>query len=268
MNPIKIKALKVSFLEMLIARWYEDYQGLTLKEFIESTEIEFKDNLNEYTVPGDTGVYLDSDVLHKLNNYQPRGGKAEWDKECSQIIFGTDINPGLFSIDNDGNKVPINAVQSTDLRIWNYLSIFILGRYTINRWGDSHDAVRVFIKSLSNNNVSRHSVMRLYWSARICYDKSRKEQLELLTTLWRTEYFMTQVTERSTAGMQRQIHYFLDYCSKEENKALFSEKSSEGYAKFRKLIKLLLADSNVLALPLMKQDEMNALLLENFVACK
>ena len=142
-----------------------------------------------------------------------------------------------------------------------------MGRYTINRWGHSQDAVRVFIKSLSNNNVSRHSVMRLYWSARICYDKSRKEQLELLTTLWRTEDFMTQVTERSTAGMQNQIRYLLEYCSIDKNESLFSEKSSEGYAKYRKMLKLLLADSNVMALPLLHQNEMNMLLRQNFEAC-
>lgn len=268
MNPIKIKALKVSFLETLIERWYEDYQGKTIKDFIESIANEYLAVIHEHTVPGDTGVYIDHEALHKLNNYQPRGGKAEWDLECSRIIFGTDENPGLFTYDNDGNKVVINAVQSSDLRIWNYLSIFVLRNFTINRWGESQDAARLFVKSLSNNNVSRHSIMRLYWSAKICYDISKKDKLELLPTLWKTEDFMTQVTERSTAGMQNQIRFLLEYCSKDENWALFAEKSSEGYAKYRKLLKLLLADSNVIALPLLQQNEMNMLLGQNSDACK
>ena len=267
MNPIKIKALKVSFLDILIERWYEDYQGKTIKDFIENTINEYLDVIHEYTVPGETGVYIDHEALHKLNNYQPRGGKAEWDLECSRIIFGTDENPGLFTYDNEGNKTSINALQSSDIRIWNYLSIFVLGKFTINRWGDSQDAVRLFVKSLSNNNVSRHSIMRLYWSAKICYDQSKSDKLELLPTLWKTEDFMTQVTERSTAGMQNQIRYLLEYCSIDKNESLFSEKSSDGYAKYRKMLKLLLADSNVMALPLLHQNEMNMLLRQNFEAC-
>ncbi len=215
MDPIKVKALKISFLEMLIARWYDDYQDRTLNDFIKNIDIEFKENLNNYFVPGDTGVYIDSDVLNALNNYQPRGGKAEWDLECAKLFFGTDQNPGLFSYDSEGIKVPINRVQETDLRIWNYLSLFILGKYTINRWGESQDSPRLFIKSLSNSNISRHSVMRIYWSAKICYDNNREDKLELLKTLWRTEDFMTQVTERHTAGIYNQIKYFLDYCSRE-----------------------------------------------------
>jgi len=89
----------------------------------------------------------------------------------------------------------------------------------------------------------------------------------LLPTLWKTEDFMTQVTERSTAGMQNQIRYLLEYCSIDKNESLFSEKSSEGYAKYRKMLKLLLADSNVMALPLLHQNEMNMLLRQNFEAC-
>ena len=130
MNPIKIKALKVSFLDILIERWYEDYQGKTIKDFIENTINEYLDVIHEYTVPGETGVYIDHEALHKLNNYQPRGGKAEWDLECSRIIFGTDENPGLFTYDNEGNKTSINALQSSDIRIWNYLSIFIILKIT------------------------------------------------------------------------------------------------------------------------------------------
>jgi hypothetical protein len=268
MSEIKLRALSINFIESLISRWDDDFQGLQLKKFIETINTEYQDNLSPYFVQGESGVFIDTDVVNALNNYQPRGGKAEWDKDCSSIIFGTDLNPGLFSYNPEGEKVPINEVQATDLRIWNYLSIFILGKYTINRWGDSRDTVRLFIKSLSNSNISRHSVTRLYWSAKICYDESRDNKLELLNILWKTEDFMTQVTERSTAGMKEQIIYFLDYCSKEENAVLFTEKSAEGYVKFRKLIKLLLADSNVLALPVMNTDEMNMLLDQNFEACE
>lgn len=95
MSEIKLRALSINFIESLISRWYEDFQGLTLREFIEEINTEYQESLTQYFVQGESGVFIDSDVVNALNNYQPRGGKAEWDKDCSSIIFGTDLNPGL-----------------------------------------------------------------------------------------------------------------------------------------------------------------------------
>lgn len=264
---MKVPALKIEFIESLIDRWYNDYQGYTIADFLKGIAEEFGDNFQDHIVPGDTGVFIDDDVLRNLNNYQPRGGKAEWDKDCAYLLFGTDLNPGLYTFNNDGNKIYLNSVQSSDIRIWNFLSIFVLQEYTIKRWGSSQDAVRLFVKSLSNRNVSRHSILRLYWSAKICYDPSMEKSLELLDTLWKTEDFMTQVTERATSGMSNQIKYFLEYSSRPENSVLFLEKSSEGYVKFRKLIKLFLADSNVLALTMMSKENVDQLLEQNIEIC-
>ena len=264
---MKVPALKIEFIEILINRWYNDYQGLMLADFLKGIAEEFGDNFQDHIVPGDTGVFIDDNVLLKLNIYQPRGGKAEWDKDCAYLLFGTDQNPGLYTFNNDGNKIYLNSVQSSDVRIWNFLSIFILQKYTIKRWGSSQDAVRLFIKSLSNVNVSRHSILRLYWSAKICYDPTREIRLELLDTLWKTEDFMTQVTERSTCSMSNPIKYFLEYCSRPENSVLFSERSSEGEAKFRKLIKLILADNNVLAFTMMSKENVDQLLDQNKEIC-
>jgi hypothetical protein len=94
-----------------------------------------------------------------------------------------------------------------------------------------------------------------------------EKSLELLDTLWKTEDFMTQVTERATSGMSNQIKYFLEYSSRPENSVLFLEKSSEGYVKFRKLIKLFLADSNVLALTMMSKENVDQLLEQNIEIC-
>ena len=264
---MKVPALKIEFIEILIDRWYNDCQGLLLADFLKGIAEEFGDNFQDHIVPGDTGVFIDDNVLRNLNNYQPRGGKAEWDKDCAYLLFGTDLNPGLYTFNNDGNKIYLNSVQSSDVRIWNFLSIFILQEYTTKRWGESQDAARLFVKSLSNVNFSRHSILRLYWSAKICYDPSRENSLDLLDTLWKTEDFMTQVTERATSGMSDQIKYFLEYCSRPENFVLFSEKSSEGYVKYRKMIKLFLVDSNVLALTMMSEENVDQLLDQNKEIC-
>ena len=75
------------------------------------------------------------------------------------------------------------------------------------------------------------------------------------------------ITERATSGMSDQIKYFLEYCSRPENFVLFSEKSSEGYVKYRKMIKLFLVDSNVLALTMMSEENVDQLLDQNKEIC-
>lgn len=267
MNEIKVPALKIEFIETLLNKWYNDYHDKTIEDFLSVIKLEYGSDLQNYIVPGDTGVYIDKDVANILNNSTKNGrGVAEWDKDNSRILFGEDGLTALYSYDQAGNKIRLNAVQSSDIRIWNCLSLFILSGYTSNRWGDSKDTKRLFVNSLTNEKVSRHSIMRLYWSAVICFDHVRQNKLELLDTLWKSEDFMTQVTERSLSGMNEQIRAFLEFCSRDENKAVFKEKSSEGYVKYRKFIKLLRADSNVLALTMMTDDEITNLLGENFVA--
>jgi hypothetical protein len=268
MSEIKVPALKIEFIQELIERWHNEFQGLTITDFLNEVVSKYDNDLERHFVPGDTGVYIDDEVKFKMNSIPSRGrSSADWDKDSSFLIFGTDNLPGLYSYDQGGNKIWLNSVQATDIRIWNYLSLFILRGYTIKRWGSSNETPRLFIKSLSNGNVSRHSILRLYWSAKICYDSSKVNKLELLNTMWKKEDFMTQVTERTTSGMIDQIRYFLEYCAKPEMSTIFDDKSSEGYPKYRKLIKLFLADSNVLALTMMSQKEIHLLLDQNMEVC-
>ena len=268
MSEIKIPALKVEFIESIIDRWYSGYQGLTLSDFLNDIYTDYGQTIEDIIVPGDTGVYIDDEVKFKLNLMSSIGRtKAEWDRDSSNLLFGTEETPGLYSYDQDGNKIGLNSVQASDIRIWNFLSLFTLREYTVKRWGESSDALRVFIKSLSNANVSRHSVMRLYWSARICYDSTRVNKLELLNTLWKSEDFMTQVTERATSGMNDQIKFFLNFCARSDISVALNEKSSEGYVKYRKLIKLFLADNSVLALTMMSEKEIHLLLEQNMEVC-
>jgi hypothetical protein len=266
MSDIKVPALKIEFIETLLKRWENDYQDRTIAEFLSDIELEFGSDYHDYIVPGDTGVYIDDDALFNLNSSSDSGKtKAEWDNYSSRTIFGEYDLIGLYSYDHQGNKIRLNAVQSSDIRIWNCLSLFILRRYTIKRWGESKDTIRLFVKSLSNGKVSRHSIMRLYWSALICYEPTKQKKLELLDTLWISQDFMTQVTERSLSGMNDQIKAFLEYCSRADNQLLFTQHSSEGYVMYRKFIKLLRADSNVLELSMMTDIEIHNLLDENIV---
>lgn len=266
----KVYALKPSFVASLYEEWTSNYQGKSIRDFLIHINNKYSKELKKHIEPGDTGIYIDDEVLFFLNRPKPTtGSKSQWDLENSQTIFeGIQNGLGIYRKDEGNNKIPISVVQATDARIWNYLSLFGLHIYTIERWGESKDSRRIIVNSVTNANTSRHAILRLYWTAFLCFDDSRTSHLELLKTLWCTPDFMTQVTERSTANMKQQIQWFLEFCSDpDREKKIFKEKSIEGYFNYRKLIKLFLADSKVLSLPITSKVEIEAILEESLEAC-
>ncbi|MDG1056243.1 MAG: DUF6339 family protein [Flavobacteriaceae bacterium] len=265
MDVTKVPVLKISFIEEILAIWQDEFIDKDISEFIDFIDEKYGATWQQHCAPGDTGIYLDNEIKYKIIT-QKRNGKekAIFDKEFSYLMF-----EGLFALDADDNKVPLNEVQASDIRMWNCLSLFILKDYIVERWGDSSDEGRFLMKSSTNGKISRNGISRLYWSAKLSYDASRSEKLELLEVLWKTQDFYTQVSERSICGMRETMRVFLDFCNKEENTAkVFKSKSTEGYIAFRKLLKLFTSDNNVLAMSLMDKDALVSLFEENLEACK
>ena len=266
----KLYALKPEFVSELYDNWTSNYQDKTLKEFLSDIHRTYSNDLKKYCEPGDTGIYIDEEVLFLLNNpSSPFSSKSKWDLHSSKLLFDGNQNKfGIYRKDENGNRIPISIVQATDSRIWNYLSLFKLNNYVIERWGNSSDSIRMIIRNLSNVNISRHAILRIYWTAFLCYDKNRIDNLELLETLWYSEDFMTQVTERSTANMRTQIQWFLEFCSEPTRETqIFKTKSIEGYSNYRKLIKLFLADSQIFTLSQSTKEDVCSLLEESLEAC-
>ena len=103
MAEIKIPALKTDFIEMLYNKWQNDYSGQKISVFLYDINEDYGQNLKDFCAPGETGVYIDDDVLFKLNTHTQAGKeKAIWDKECSFDLYNT---PGLFTLDNENNRV-------------------------------------------------------------------------------------------------------------------------------------------------------------------
>jgi hypothetical protein len=270
-NKENIYALKPDFINFLYNEYIENYQNKKIKDFLVDINEKYGNDILSYCVPGDTKIFLDDDIRYKMNTQPSIYSKkqlSDWDYAYSKLIYTTNTNPGIFRFNVNNEKVSINMIQATDWRVWNYLSLFKLHKYVIKRWGESDDPVRIFIRKLGNGNISRHSILRLYWTAEISNDINRENKLELLETLWRDEDFMTQVTERSTANMKDQILYFLEFCSNPNNEtALFKTKSTNGYLVYREFIKLFLADSNISTISNCNKDEVFAILTENLNAC-
>jgi len=243
----KVYALKPSFIMELHEEWKSDFSSLSNSEFIKHINQKYKgDKLLPHVLPGDNGLYIDDDVAFRINNLSKVGTEANWDLDASKLLFeGCGNGFGIFQKDENGKRIPLDMIYATDTRVWNYLSLFRLHSYTKNRWGESKDSKRLFINTLSNEKVTRHPIMRLYWTAKLCYDPLRNDSLELLPVLWKTNDFMTQVTERQQANMREQTQWFLDFCKDPKNSKILNEKSSDGYKKYRTLLKLYLAQDQI-----------------------
>jgi hypothetical protein len=243
----KVYALKPSFIMELHEEWKSDFSSLSNSEFIKHINQKYKgDKLLPHVLPGDNGLYIDDDVAFRINNLSKVGTEANWDLDASKLLFeGCGNGFGIFQKDENGKRIPLDMIYATDTRVWNYLSLFRLHSYTKNRWGESKDSKRLFINTLSNEKVTRHPIMRLYWTAQLCYDPLRNDSLELLPVLWKTNDFMTQVTERQQANMREHTQWFLDFCKDPKNSKILNEKSSDGYKKYRTLLKLYLAQDQI-----------------------
>ncbi len=268
-NKEKLYALKPSFIKTLYEDYLENYLNKNIRDFLIDINLKYGDELANHCVPGDTNIYLDDEIRFKINTESEYSDKAEWDCKYSKLLYSkNDKTNGIYTLNNTQEISILNKIQSTDVRVWNYLSLFKLHKYVIKRWGDSDDSSRIFIRKLSNQSVARHSILRLYWTSDLTFDASRSNSLELLDTLWLSQDFMTQVTERSISNTKEQILFFLEYCSnKELEKILFKTRSNEGYPLYRKFIKLFLADSNLLTIANCNKDEIENLLDENLKSC-
>ena len=122
----KIYALDTSFIGKLHNEWKRNFSSFSHPEFLTFINEEYsEENIKQYILPGENGVYLDTEIALKINNLEKSGSEAQWDYEASLLMFGdTRDKMGLYQKDIDGNRIPLDAVYATDTRIWNYLSLF------------------------------------------------------------------------------------------------------------------------------------------------
>ena len=73
MSEIKVPALKIEFIQALIERWHNEFQGLTITDFLNEVVSKYDSDLERHIVPGDTGVYIDDEVKFKINSIPSRG---------------------------------------------------------------------------------------------------------------------------------------------------------------------------------------------------
>lgn len=266
----KVYAMSQNFINKLYEEWTDLSHEESISEFLYFIKEKYSTLDSDFFVRGDTGLYFDSGIVDRLNNEQQNQRKDfEYDFESSKLLYyGDGSGPGLYRIDENGKHRTINYLSATDPRIWNYLSLFVLNEYTNKRWGNSKDAKRIFLSSISNERISRHSISRLFWSGYLCYNSNNPNEKELLEVLWHNEDFMTQVTERSTSDNKIQLQWFLEFCKNPKNsKKIFNSNSLEGYKVYRKLIKLSLADQGIFNVGSIEKKQFFELLQDNLNVC-
>jgi hypothetical protein len=266
----KIYALSQSFMNTLYDDWTEQFYDQSISDFLGYLKAKYTFLNSESIVKGDTGIFFNPEIIESLNNENQNKRKYfEHDFKSSELIYyGDNKCPGLYRIDENGSKIPLDFLTATDPRIWNYLSLFVLNQYTVNRWGESKDGKRIFLSRISNEKISRHSIARLYWSGGLCSVQNRTESIKLLRVLWSSEDFMTQVTERSTSDNKIQLQWFLEFCNKPENiNRIFNLRSSDGYPIYRSLLKLFIADDLIYNFGIMEKNQFNEICFINLESC-
>jgi hypothetical protein len=266
-EDFKVFALNPEVAAEIVDAWDNEFEDKNIVDFLVAYD---KHHHLEKVAPGDTGIYIDSDVVGRFQMAEFSGlPPKDQDLLYAKLLFGeNEKEPGVYYLDENGKKNSLTVSQATDPRIWNYISLYILHDYVMERWGETRKISRVILRSTTLNSTSRHGILRLYWSAFLCADCKRENMLELLDQMWFSEDFMTQILERSTASMQLQVQYLLEFCSnKERHDLLFNKDSIEGYKNYRKFLKLFLADSFVFSMPNLSKSEIDRLLEESLDAC-
>jgi hypothetical protein len=264
----KVYALSQNFMNVLHDEWLTIFANdKKISDYLIFIKNKYSSIKSDFFVKGDTGVYYDREIIKKLNT-ENNIKKAEFDFYASKLLYyGANNNPGLYKLDENGNKEPLDYLSATDPRIWNYLSLFLLNDYSNTRWGKSKDKDRVLLSRFSNEKSSRHSITRLYWAASLCADTSRSNKFELLEILWKDEDFMSQITERSTSNNKLQIQWFLEFCMLNDNSnIIFKEKCSKGYPLYRYLLKLFIADDSLYNLGTFDKEDFYKLFNVNLIA--
>ena len=130
----KIYALSQSFMNTLYDEWTDQFYDQSISDFLIYIKEKYKTLESDYIVRGDTGVYYNSEIIEFLNNeLQKKRKEFEYDFDSSKLLYyGLNKGPGLYKIDEKGNKVHLDYLSATDPRVWNYLSLFVLNEYTNN----------------------------------------------------------------------------------------------------------------------------------------
>lgn len=111
----------------------------------------------------------------------------------------------------------LNMVQANDKRLWVALTHTIFFSYTQKRWNINEESSegtilsRFHFEGRGLETRMRNSISRLWWAAKITYDKGRDDNFELTELLWEKQDIITSLVERSFGTYKNVLYGFLEF---------------------------------------------------------
>jgi len=113
----------------------------------------------------------------------------------------------------------LDRVQANDKRLWVTLTHTCFFEYTQKRWNISNsDSDNTLIRRFHFEGSSlearmRNSISRLWWAAKLTFDKSRTDNFELTKLLWSRQDIYQNIVERSYGTYDSVVKGFLEFYS-------------------------------------------------------
>ncbi len=168
----------------------------------------------------------------------------------------------------------LSPLQARDPRLWTRLSHIECWAYMRKRWpvekhterGDAKAIGRIleryFIPQSQSRALMSNGVARLWWAAKISYDKNRADPYELTKVLFSTLDITQTLLERSMGRAQFVVHGFLEFLLSRQDELLTGGDQNRAY--IRSLAKFLNMHGGVCILDCLSQTEVVALLEQEF----
>jgi hypothetical protein len=163
----------------------------------------------------------------------------------------------------------LTPLQARDPRLWTRLGHVDLWAYMRKRWPVERFAknrdkavrfieARYFVPQSQSRALLRNGIARLWWTAHLSHDPSRKNPYELTAVLLSTLDITQQILERNMGRSRSVLLGFLEFLL--VNKRLLLSGGDENRVRIRKLAKFLNVYGGVAILDCLSQAEITKLL--------
>jgi hypothetical protein len=203
-----------------------------------------------------------SNEVLKNKYQQPDYDKAglEFLKIQTKYFIDDDLELGIAPKDDCQDSIAIfkqlstlDRVQANDKRLWVTLTHTRFYNYSWRRWDiasnkTSNEKIvdRLHFEGAGIDSRMGNAISRLWWTAKVTYDKDRSDEFELTRLIWEKQDVHVALMERSFSTYPNIIQGFLEFFKK--NKQLKEDE-------LRAILRGLNAIGGVKVLPVLSKQE-------------
>lgn len=253
MEDIEVRAIKTSYCDELYSQF-----DLNPELYVDKPKSFPLETQNVFYAKGSTMIYLKG---NEFKNFIFEVGDDEKNKTQNDLHNSIVLYKSLVYRDNEGVENLLTPLQASDKRVWNYLAHHeLFWTYVNNRWGGPKPRkVRFILNSITQSNLTRHALSRLWWYAELCYDEiNNKDPFELLGILCTNADVLYALQDRIWNNNRSVIHSLLRFLAKPQNQDWLKA------SKITEFVKVITTETGIRDLPMLKPNELDAVLSDLF----